>query len=197
MADTSTKEKLLMAALDLFSQKGYSATSVDEIAESIGITGPSIYRYFKGKAALLEELTGATDAAYMEKMQIESESVLGIRTAQQLKEFSLGQINYTLSNERIVRLRKMYTIEQFRNKTMGEVATNHQYNNILGMYIRIFSSLMDYGKIKKGDPEIVALEYMSPITLIIQLCDREPSKKDEYIAQMEKHIDFFVENFFI
>ena len=55
--EMSPKEKLLFAALDLFSQKGYSATSVDEIAESIGIKGPNIYKYFKGKEGILKELT--------------------------------------------------------------------------------------------------------------------------------------------
>ena len=37
MAEGSTRERLLSAALDLFSVKGYDASSVDEIAESIGI----------------------------------------------------------------------------------------------------------------------------------------------------------------
>ena len=53
MAEMSTKEKLQFAALDLFSKKGYAATSVDEIAESVGMKGPIIYKYFKGKEDLL------------------------------------------------------------------------------------------------------------------------------------------------
>ena len=52
MAGKSTRERLMSAALDLFSKKGYEAASVDEIAESIGIKGPNIYKYFKGKHGL-------------------------------------------------------------------------------------------------------------------------------------------------
>ena len=44
MPKTNAKEKLIEAAIRLFSVKGYDGTSVDEIAESIGIQGPTIYK---------------------------------------------------------------------------------------------------------------------------------------------------------
>ena len=53
MTGMPAKEKLLYSALDLFSKKGYDATSVDEIAEAAGMKGPNIYKYFKGKEDLL------------------------------------------------------------------------------------------------------------------------------------------------
>ena len=39
MTGMPAKEKLLYSALDLFSKKGYDATSVDEIAEAAGMKG--------------------------------------------------------------------------------------------------------------------------------------------------------------
>ena len=45
----NTRERMIKAALDLFSVNGYDGTSVDEIAESIGVKGPNLYAYFKGK----------------------------------------------------------------------------------------------------------------------------------------------------
>ena len=54
MARTNAKEPLIRAARDLFSVKGYDGTSVDEISESIGIKGPTIYKYFKNKEDLLK-----------------------------------------------------------------------------------------------------------------------------------------------
>ena len=43
------------------------------------------------------------------------------------------------------------------------------------------------------DPRLMALEYTSPITVLIQLCDREPERKEELLEKIEQHIDFFVE----
>jgi AcrR family transcriptional regulator len=54
MARTNAKEPLINAARDLFSEKGFDGTGVDEIAESIGIKGPTIYKYFKNKEDLLK-----------------------------------------------------------------------------------------------------------------------------------------------
>ncbi|MBQ5311280.1 MAG: helix-turn-helix transcriptional regulator [Oscillospiraceae bacterium] len=56
----STRDKLIFAALDLFAQKGYEATSVDEIAGAIGIKGPNVYKYFKGKEGLLDAIHNYT-----------------------------------------------------------------------------------------------------------------------------------------
>lgn len=48
------REQLLAAATKLFVEKGYDATGVDEIGESVGITGPGLYRHFPNKQAILE-----------------------------------------------------------------------------------------------------------------------------------------------
>ena len=40
----STKEKILEAALTLFAENGYDGTSVEQIANAIGIKAPSLYK---------------------------------------------------------------------------------------------------------------------------------------------------------
>ena len=61
MARTNAKEPLIRAARDLFSEKGYDGTGVDEIAESIGIKGPTIYKYFKNKEDLLKAVIDCSE----------------------------------------------------------------------------------------------------------------------------------------
>ena len=48
----SVQNKILDAALTLFSQKGYQATSMPEIAAQAGITAGNIYRYYASKFEL-------------------------------------------------------------------------------------------------------------------------------------------------
>ena len=45
----STKEKILEAALSLFAENGYDGTSVEQIANIVGIKAPSLYKHYKGK----------------------------------------------------------------------------------------------------------------------------------------------------
>lgn len=196
MEKVSTKERLMETALTLFSQKGYAATSVDEIAESIGIKGPNLYKYFKGKEDLFNEITKARDASYRDNMGFDPKIVEGIHDGASLKEFSLRQIKYTISDDHIIKLRKMLSIEQFRDEYLGDQATLHQMTNPMNLYINLFSRMMEAGEIRKCDPEVLALEYIAPVTVLIQVCDRRPEKKDEILKQIEDFIDLFIEQNF-
>jgi AcrR family transcriptional regulator len=49
----SRREQLLTAATTLFGARGFHAVSIEEIGAAAGISGPSVYRHFPSKAALL------------------------------------------------------------------------------------------------------------------------------------------------
>lgn len=51
-----TRERILDAALDVFSEKGYHQATVDEIAERAGLGKGTLYRYFANKETLFNEL---------------------------------------------------------------------------------------------------------------------------------------------
>lgn len=50
------REKILECAQDLFCARGYDAVGVQEIAETAGVTKPTLYYYFGNKRGLLETL---------------------------------------------------------------------------------------------------------------------------------------------
>ena len=52
-SDTGTYESLLHTALGLFNERGYRETSMEQIAEKVGIPTSGIYRYFSGKSDIL------------------------------------------------------------------------------------------------------------------------------------------------
>lgn len=56
----TTKERIMHAALSLFSEKGYDAISMSEIAEAVSIKAPSLYKHYKSKndisQAILDEM---------------------------------------------------------------------------------------------------------------------------------------------
>src|SRR5262245_32903072 len=51
-----TRQAILRAALTEFSQRGYSATTLDGVARAAGVTRGAVYWHFANKAALYEEL---------------------------------------------------------------------------------------------------------------------------------------------
>ena len=51
-----TRERLLESGAALFAAKGFHGVGVEELGASVGLTGPSIYRHFRTKNALLAEM---------------------------------------------------------------------------------------------------------------------------------------------
>ncbi|MBV6509880.1 MAG: hypothetical protein JJLCMIEE_02993 [Acidimicrobiales bacterium] len=64
----STRERLLQAAAEVFLEKGYVGTRVQEIARRAGLTTGAIYGIFESKAALLSEAILAQGAEAFSKM---------------------------------------------------------------------------------------------------------------------------------
>jgi AcrR family transcriptional regulator len=50
------RQQLFAVALGLFAQRGYRATTMDDIAEAAGVTKPLLYQHFSSKRALYLEL---------------------------------------------------------------------------------------------------------------------------------------------
>lgn len=51
-----TRRRIMNAASELFAEKGYGGTSIDEIAEAAGVSKGTIFYNFKNKADLFEQL---------------------------------------------------------------------------------------------------------------------------------------------
>lgn len=56
---TSTRERLLAAAVEVFAEQGYENARVQDIARAAGLTTGAIYANFRGKADLLFEAIGS------------------------------------------------------------------------------------------------------------------------------------------
>lgn len=54
LALSPSKRKIIDCAVTLFAMKGYTETSIREIASAVGIQGSAIYHHFASKSAILE-----------------------------------------------------------------------------------------------------------------------------------------------
>jgi len=63
--ESGRRREILLAAINLFRERGYHATGMTDIGAAVDLTGPALYRHFESKEAILE--TALLNAArYME-----------------------------------------------------------------------------------------------------------------------------------
>ena len=132
----TVKEKILHVALDFFSQKGYTATTLDEIAEAAGMKAPNIYNYFKDKEDILRNIHLIADEPYQGLIGYDQKMPIWIHNGDELKQYTKYHVNHTITNETIVKLRKLCTIEQFKYDELAEKMSAHQYDLINALYER-------------------------------------------------------------
>jgi AcrR family transcriptional regulator len=77
-----TRESVLIAALDLFSEQGYSRTTFSDIAKRIGMTRGAVYWHFDNKPALLAALI---DFVHERKKQMVGIRIPDIQTMDDLR----------------------------------------------------------------------------------------------------------------
>lgn len=193
MRRKNIKEDILVAALTLFSEKGYDGVGVDQIAESVGIKGPSLYNHFKGKEDIFNSLIEYLEKYYSEHFNSASKINKCPDTAEELKEMTLSQLKFTMHDERIIKTRKILSKEQFRSEKLAKVASTYFFDGIKNSYCAVFTQMIKNGIIKDYDPTTLAIEYSTPITVLIHLCDREPEREEELMNYIKKHIDQFIE----
>ena len=195
----TTKQEILEAALELFSVQGYEATSILQLAEAVGIRKASLYSHFESKQAILDALIQTTMEEY-EKHSIfanadwddpaftKDQENMTPETASQM---FLGQIRYILHDPKISRARKMLTIEQFQNPQMARLQTKQNYTDVMYYCTGLVRFLIRQGRLTDSDPEIMAAQLCLPVSVWINLCDREPERENEIMRLIERHIRQF------
>lgn len=204
MKQEDTKRKILEKALELFSNDGYDSVSMGEIANAVGIKAPSLYNHYSGKQAIFDAIVEETAAQYEEytdKIDVHIQnSNRDLEVFTKITEDGLIEkvhqiFNYSLHNESIGRFRRMMTIEQFRSPELAELYTRRYVDRLLAYHAGIFRNLIAAGVIHDGDPDTLALMYVSPIITLIGICDRQPEKESECIEKLDNHVRLFYRTF--
>ena len=195
----NTKQEILDAALELFSVQGFEATSIAQIAGTVGIRKASLYSHFENKQAILDALVKDVLDQYAEHSifaktdwdQYDDAEDKPTLTPDAATQMILGQVHYILHDPHISKARKMLVIEQFQNTELAKLQTKQNYTDVLRYFTGLVKYLIRNGVLAENDPEIMAAQLCLPISTWINLCDREPDREQEVIELVDKHIQQF------
>ena len=182
----TTKQKILNEALTLFSEKGYSAVYVGDIAAAVGIKAPSLYKHFKSK----QEIFDSCVEVFSERMeQIRNElrlpgttrADISYQTADTGKiiDIAIGLFMFYLKDDVAVKFRKMLMIERYHNPELNKLFEELFIIGAVKHEEKIFSDLIEAKIIREENPHIVALRFYTPIFYLLQKYDTHPDKTEE------------------
>ena len=177
-----TKERILAAALEMFSKNGYTGTNIRELSASLGLVKSAIWN------ALLDQMI----AYYGEHFGSPEHLPPVPNSPEELTRLTMHMVNITVHDEKIIMTRKVLTLEQFRDARARELATKHFLTGLTDIFTRIFTGMMDKGLLRKDDPKMLAFAYTAPISALIHLCDREPGKTEDALKQIEEFSRHFI-----
>jgi len=194
---SKTKEKILKHALKLFSSKGYKATTVRDIAGSIGMKQSGLYNHFKNKDEILTTLiSNLTSSAIV--------TLFDDKDAQELHKqgksllMSIGTtfklISFDKENEALF---KLLMQEIFRNEAIREIYNDHFYQENVKKLSGLFFGMMQEEIIESSDPLLLANEFFAPLffyQMQVSLLKVDKKSTSSLVSMFEKHVDFFWDN---
>jgi len=196
-AGPSTKERILAAALDLFSQRGYTAVSVRDLARAVGIKESSLYNHFSSK----EEILTTIYANFRAGLQSSLPPVAALDRLLEKYDpetflqqgFQLFQQN--VSNPAIMQAWRIVHMEQYRDPVAQEILLTEIYGRTVSFLEEVFRRLIAAGRVRPFDPQLLAVEYQYPVFALmteyaIRLTDEQGLAEVE--QRVQAHIAFFI-----
>ena len=195
-----TKHKILDEALTLFSEKGFANVFVNEIAERVGIKGPSLYKHYKSKQAIFDAIIDEMNHRF--EQQAQALTIDGTDPAadaevyknmdeDHLVKLGTDLFKYYLHDSYTRRFRKMLTIEQFQDKDLARVYSQQYFDMPLSYQGMLLGLLVSQGLLVTDNIPIMTIHFYAPIYMLLTVCDREPEREQEALKLMEEHIRQF------
>src|SRR5579859_1689715 len=157
------REQIIDAAMQAFSQKGYTRATNKDIAREAGITPGLIYHYFESKEALLKSIIEERSPLGLVKSL--PPQVLTMPPAVFLR-FLLPQMLGIVEEEKFVQLLRVIFPELVYNPQIAQVVTGF-LQQVLGFLTPLFESWMEIGELRQADSALAAQVFIGSVGAFI------------------------------
>ena len=161
----------------------------------MGLVKSALYRHFDSKEAIWNALLDEMTAYYGARFGLAEHLPPVPDSLEGLVALTMGMVDFTIHDEKVVKTRKLLSIEQFRDERARDLATKHFLTGLTDMFTPLFAGMMDKGLLVRDDPAMLAFAYTAPISALIHLCDREPARTTEAIQRIEAFSRHFIRTY--
>ena len=158
--DNETKNTILNKATELFALKGFSYVSMRDIAKAVGIKMSSIYYYYEGKEALLEDVLARFESRYRHYFDWLTEAN---RQAESFNELMDNMFNREfLEMQDPINCLSMSLVvkEQHNHESVRKIFFDLFIDYSVAQLQADFNQLIDKGMIPRSDTKSIATIFM-------------------------------------
>jgi len=163
--DGAVRQRLLLAATDLFAKKGYAATTVREIVAAAGVTKPVLYYYFGSKEGLYLELMETMSSSFL--VLLEEPQPPGATARQRIER--LGELVFHIYVERIQIMKVMHSIYYGPPQGAPFVDFDALHQRFVDEIHRLVREGIAGGEFQAGDPQVMTWALISAEHLATEL----------------------------
>lgn len=162
----ATRDRLVRAALDLFTSQGYHGTTTPVIAERAGVAEGTIYRHFTSKEQLLNEIYRAGVRLFTTALRDTSS---GLPCRERLELIAKGWRDIAARNAPVVRL---VFVTELRG--LLDARSRDALKELREEIEKVIASGKGAGQVRPGAVEVWADVWLELIRLILQrVADKE------------------------
>ena len=191
-----TKERIVETALELFAEKGYLGTSMNDIAKQLGFTKAALYKHYTSKQEILNRIVermNEMDYERAKQFEMPEGNLTEIVAAYQktpiekVRAYSKAQFLHWTEEEFSSRFRKMLTLEQYRDHEMAQLYQKYLATGPVDYMAAIFRGLTD----SEEAAQYLALEFYGPMFLLYSVSD-SGAEQEQVLSLLDAHIDRFI-----
>ena len=153
------RERTLGAAVDLFYEKGYENTTLDEVAERLGVTKPFIYANFGSKTELLAEICSRGVRAAEEALDSVVAKRLSPRVSLEL--FALDYVTAILNSQKYI---AVYVREEMNLELADARRLAGMRREFVGKMTKLLEKGAAAGEFDIEDAHMAALALIGAVT---------------------------------
>ena len=146
------RDRIVAAAAQLFYERGYERTTLEAVAESLGVTKPFIYSHFKSKAELLADI--CTRGVSASLLAFDAALALDATPKEKLRQLSRDFLLAVIGNQRNIAIltREEKNLEPADYQRLSVL--RREFDQKL---ISLLRSGVDAGEFSLADPAVAAL----------------------------------------
>lgn len=163
--DISARERLMHAAAELFSRKGYAATSVREIVAAAGVSKPVLYYYFKNKEGIYHEIIRFG----LEKVGslIAEIKAIDCGVAQKILQLFERTIDSILEDMQIIRL--LYAVQYGVCRELPKVSLEDIQDLFDNAVLDLVKEGIKKGEFSPDDPDVMRWVLVGAMSITIDM----------------------------